>query len=246
MNGIDLYFDKINEILKKVLENQKENIEQCAIHFADAIEKKKKIFVFGCSHGAIIAEEMFYRAGGLAVINPIFNPALMLNVKPITLTSAFERMEGQSAALLDASRAAKGDCILIHSVSGRNTGIIEMAVRAREKEMTVIGLTNIAYSAASKSRDKSGKLLFQLCDICIDNHGDFADASIELTGLSEKIGPTSTVIGTTIVNSIIVRTAEILLQRGIDPPVLRSANTDDGEALNKKTFEEYSDCILYL
>jgi len=246
MNAIDAYFEKINEILTTVLETQKNSIEQSAQCFADTIVARKKIFAFGCSHGAIIAEEMFYRAGGLAVVNPIFNPALMLNIRPVTLTSEFERMESQSAVLLDASGASEGDCILIHSVSGRNPGVVEMAVNAKNKGMTVIGLTNVAYSSASKSRDKSGKLLYQLCDICIDNKGDFGDGSIQLSGLSGKVGPTSTVIGAAIVNSISVRTAEILIERGVDPPMIQSANIDGNDEKNKKIFEEFAECILYM
>jgi len=246
MNAIDRYFNKAGELLKLVLETQKDNIEKAAKCFADTIEKKKKIFAFGCSHGAIIVEEMVYRAGGLAVVNPIFNPALMLNVRPITLTSDFERMPLQSKALLDASGASEGDCIFIHSVSGRNPGIVEMAAYAKDKGLIVIGLTNVSYSSASSSRDKSGKLLYQLCDICIDNKGEFGDASIDLVGLPGKVGPTSTVVGAAVVNSISVRTAEILLERGIAPPVIQSANIDGNDDNNKKIFEEYAECILYM
>ena len=246
MSAIDLYFKRVYEIFNKVLDEERDNIEKCAKCFANAIEKKRKIFAFGCSHGAIIVEELFYRAGGLAVINPIFNPALMLNIRPATLTSDFERMEGQSAALLDASGASKGDCILIHSVSGRNPGVIEMALHAKKQDMTVIGLTNVTYSSASKSRDKSGKRLFEICDICIDNHGDFGDSAVELPGLASKAGPTSTVIGAAIANSISVRTAEILLKRGITPPVFSSANIDGSDEINKKIFQEYADRILYM
>lgn len=129
MNGIDTYFEIIQNTLRDVQQTQYDNIEQAAQVMAAAIQSKKRIYVFGCSHGGILAEEMFYRAGGLAVINPIFNPALMLNIKPVTLTSSFERLEGQSRTLLLASGAKRGDCILIHSVSGRNRPIISNSSR---------------------------------------------------------------------------------------------------------------------
>ena len=241
MNGIKTYFKNIERILDSVLESQGEAMEAAAKCFADAIRQKRSIYVFGCSHGAILSEEMFYRAGGLAVINPLFNPSLMLNVRPVTLTSRFERL-----ALLEESSAKDGDVILIHSVSGRNAGIVEMALEAKAKNMTVIGITNKAYSEKSTSRHGSRKRLFELCDICIDNGGEFGDGCVSIKGIREKAGATSTVIGASIVNGISVRTAEILAERGIRPPVLHSANADGGDEINKRIFEEYKGCIHYL
>lgn len=246
MNGIKTYFNNIERILDSVLESQGEAMEAAARCFADAIEQKRSIYVFGCSHGAILSEEMFYRAGGLAVINPLFNPSLMLNVRPVTLTSRFERLEGQSKALLEESSAKDGDVILIHSVSGRNGGIVEMALEAKAMNMTVMGITNMAYSKKNTSRHSSGKRLFELCDICIDNGGEFGDGCVEIKGIHEKAGATSTVIGTSVANGISVRAAEILAERGIQPPVLHSANADGGDEINKRIFEEYKGCIHYL
>ena len=246
MNAVDMYFNSIKEKLEKVLDTQRENIEKVANIFAEGIENKKTIFVFGTSHGGMITEELYYRAGGLAVINPIFNPALVLSVRPITMTSQFERLEGQSQALLDSSKAKSGDIILIHSVSGRNSSIVEMALAAKEKGLTVIGLTNLNTSTNSKSRHESGKRLFEICDIYIDNCGDIGDASIKFDGLEQKAGATSTVIGATIVNSISVRTVELLLEKGIEPPIFYSANIDGGDEKNQKIFEEYKDNIHYM
>lgn len=246
MNAIKTYFRNIERILDFVEESQEEVMEAAANCFADAIQQKRSIYVFGCSHGGILAEEMFYRAGGLAVINPLFNPSLMLNVRPVTLTSKFERLEGQSKALLEESSAKAGDVILIHSVSGRNAGIVEMALTAKAMDMKVIGITNMAYSKESSSRHCSGKRLFEVCDICIDNGGEFGDGCVEIKGIHEKAGATSTVIGASIANGIAVRTAEILAERGIQPPVLHSANADGGDEINKKIFAEYKDCIHYL
>lgn len=246
MNGINTYFKNIKRILDSVQVSQGEAMEAAAHCLAAAIAQKRSIYVFGCSHGAILAEEMFYRAGGLAVINPLFNPSLMLNVRPVTLTSRFERLEGQSKALLEESSAKAGDVILIHSVSGRNAGIVEMALEAKALHMTVIGITNMAYSEQNTSRHSSGKRLFELCDICIDNGGEFGDGCVEIKGIHEKAGATSTVIGASIVNGISVRAAEILAETGIRPPVLHSANADGGDHINRRIFEEYQDCIHYL
>ena len=61
------------------------------------------IYVFGARHAGIIAEEMFYRAGGLMPVAPIFGPGLSPQVEPITLGTDLERLAGYGRLLLDAS-----------------------------------------------------------------------------------------------------------------------------------------------
>ena len=51
----------------------------------------------------MLAEEAFYRAGGLAAVVPIFSSALMLHQNP-ALSSRLERTEGLAAVLLDHYR----------------------------------------------------------------------------------------------------------------------------------------------
>ena len=240
------YFERIMEILETVLDTQQEKIVLAAQKFAEVFENGNSIYVFGCSHAGIIAEELFYRTGGLAVINPIFNPTLMLNTRPVTMTSTAERLEGFGSAILNQSPVKAGDAILIHSVSGRNPVVIEIALEAKKIGLFVIALTNLTYSQNVTSRHSSGNKLYDVADIVINNCGDFEDGTITLEGLNQTIGPSSTVIGAAIGNAIVIETAHILLEKGITPPVYRSANVDDGDAFNKELVEKYKDRIHYL
>ena len=71
------YFECIQENIKKVMENQKENIELAASAMADAIENDKLINVYGGGgHTTLCMGEMFFRAGGLCNINPVMETAL--------------------------------------------------------------------------------------------------------------------------------------------------------------------------
>ena len=65
------------------------------------------------------------------------------------------------------------------------------------------------------------------------------DASVELSGLGQKIAPTSSVMDVTLVNLILVNTVERLLKKGITPPLFMSANTDAGDAANKEVLRQY-------
>jgi uncharacterized phosphosugar-binding protein len=240
------YIQHVQEIINKVNSEQSVNIESAAKIMAEAITRGHTIFAFGCSHAGILVEELFYRTGGLAVINPIFNPTLMLNTRPVTLTSRMERLEGFGTEIIDSSPMTTGDVVLIHSVSGRNPVSIDAALEAKKKGAYVIALTNLTYSKRVASRHSSGKNLYQVADLVIDNCGDFEDSSIPVEGLNQKVAPTSTAVGALIVNSILVETVAILVDNGISPPVFHSANVDGGDEANRQIFVKYKDQIHYL
>ena len=88
------YKNEILKIINEVFDTQLENMEKASDMLVEAVENKNSIYIFGSSHAGILSEEAFYRAGGFALINPIFSPNLMLNVKPITFTSELEQLEG--------------------------------------------------------------------------------------------------------------------------------------------------------
>lgn len=240
------YFEHVEAMLQQVKESQMAKIEEAADAFVQSIKNGGAIYAFGASHAGIIAEEMFYRTGGLALINPIFNPTLMLNTKPVTLTSQVERVEDFGKVMFDSVNAKKGDTILIHSVSGRNAAAIDMALAAKEAGVTVIALTNMTYSSQVTSRHTSGKKLYEIADIVIDNQGDFEDAAIQVEGMEQKTGPTSTVTGAAIANAIVIETVEKLIESDVIPPIFHSANVDGGDEFNKRIINEYKDRITYI
>ena len=240
------YLNHISEILKKVQDTQWESIDKLAKLMAENIRDKKNIFIFGASHASILAQEMFYRTGGLSVINPILPKELMLDIRPVTETSKMERVEGYATVILDGIRIKEGDLLILHSVSGRNNSAVEMARVAKDRNIKTACITNLNYSKQVKSRDKSGKKLFEVCDIVIDNCGDFEDSSMLLPNMTQKIAPTSSVIGCAIVNMLEIRCVEHLLTMGVTPPVFHSANVDGGDEFNKTLLEKYKDQIFYM
>ena len=245
MRGHD-YISCVTETIARAWESQQPQFNAAKDLIAKAIEAKKNVFVFGCSHAGILAEEVYYRTGGLAVVNPIFFPGFMLNTRPITMTSSLERVPGLGKIILGQNHVGEGDVLLLHSVSGRNTVPVEMAIEAKAMGVHTICITNLEYSGVVTSRHPSGKRLFEVCDIVIDNCGEVGDAAIKLDGLPEKIGPTSTTVGTALLNAIVIEAVEQMIADGIVPPVFMSANIDGGDAHNARIFEEYKDNIFYM
>lgn len=240
------YADHLIDIIKKVEESQWDAIDQSGKEMAKAIKNGRSVFVFGASHAGILAQEMFYRTGGLAVLNAILPSEFMLNTRPVIQTSAMEKLDGYPSIILDNTPIKKDDILILHSVSGRNTAAIEMAMSAKCQGIFTIGITNMTYTKGVTSRHRSGKKLCDVCDIVIDNCGDFEDSSMLLPGMQQKIAPTSSVIGCTIVNMLLIRTVEYLLEMGVEPPIFHSANVDGGSEFNDILFEKYKDQIHYM
>lgn len=240
------YISIVNETIARAWNGQQEKISAAAEQIAETIKRKNNVFIFGCSHAGILSEEVFYQTGGLAVINPIFFPGFMLNTKPVTMTSRLERIQGVGKMILLENHLRKGDVLLIHSVSGRNTVPVEMAIEASKVGVYVIALTNMEYSSGVASRHPSGKKLYEVSDLVLDNCGVAGDAAIRLEGLEEAIGPTSTAVGTALVNGLMIEVVEKLIEDKIVPPVFLSANLDGGDEHNRKIFEEYKDNIFYM
>ena len=136
--------------------------------------------------------------------------------------------------------------LIVHSVSGRNPSAVEIAKGARERGVFVIAVTSLEYSRNVKPRDASLPRLFEAADLVLDNHAPVGDALVQLPGLAQKVGPSSTVTGAAILNAVVTRAAELLLERTGDAPVFLSGNLDGGDEHNKRWLEKYRGQVTYL
>lgn len=232
------YLKNILGLLEKLENTQEDVIDQVAAVCAECIYNGGLLYFFGTGHSHMICEEPFYRAGGLACIYPILETDLMLH-EGAAKSSGYERLEGLGNLVVSHTSLRKGDVLFIISNSGRNCAVIDAAMEAKKRGAITVAITSMNHTTQVASRHSSGLNLYQVCDYVLDNGGEMGDASVELAGLGQKIAPTSSVIDITLVNLIIVNTAELLLQRGMMPPVFMSANTDAGDEANSAVLEMY-------
>jgi len=245
-DAITAYLDNLRSILDRVAQTQKEGMEEAAGWIAEATLQGRNVFAFGCSHAGLLAFELYYRTGGMATINPVRAPGLHLDVDPATLTSQIERLEGYGRMIIDALPLSAGDLLILHSVSGRNTVSVDAALAAREKGARVIELTNMATTTTVQSRHPSGKNLYQVADLVLDNCGCRGDSALDIPGVPEKVAPTSTAVGAAMLNAIVARAVERIVQAGGVAPVFVSANLDEGDEHNRRVLERYKDHIFYM
>jgi uncharacterized phosphosugar-binding protein len=237
MKAFEKYFDQILSKIQLVKE-QSSNIEKASEWVAVCMENEGFIYTSGTGHSHMFAEEIFYRAGGFARVIPILDDALMLH-KDASQSTEVERMEGYAAKLLKGYQISPKDIFIISSNSGRNTVSIEMAMIAKEKGAKVIVITNLKHTLSVTSRHPSGLKLYELADLYFDNGGEIGDASVAIKGLEFKVGATSTAIGTTILQSIMVQATENLVKKGFQPEVFSSSNSDEGEEHNEALITKY-------
>lgn len=233
-----VYLRNIRQLLEKLENTQEQTIEKVAEVCADSIYNGGLLYFFGTGHSHMICEEPFYRAGGLASIYPILESDLMLH-EGASKSSSYERLPGLGNVVVSHTPLSKGDVLFLISNSGRNCAIIDAALEAKKRGAITVAITSMNHTTSVASRHSNGLNLYQVCDYVLDNGGIVGDASVELEGLKQKIGPTSSVIDITLVNLVLVNTVELLLEKGMAPPVFTSANTDEGDSANKNILETY-------
>lgn len=236
----DVVFDKLRRAF-----HQEQEISLAAEWIAQAIANEGWIYTSGTGHSHMLAEEIFYRAGGFARVIPILDPALMLHQDGSGSTEV-ERREGYAQKLFEPYPLTEKDVFIISSNSGRNAVSIEMAQLAQEKGAKVIVLTNLAHSKSVDSRHSSGLKLYQICDVFLDTFGEIGDACVSLGGLESKVGATSTVIGAALLNAIMVQAAAFVLEKGSVPEIFNSSNSDTGETFNDSLIAKYKPHIKIL
>src|SRR5205809_3956265 len=123
---MDEYFAAAQEQLATVTRTQRAQLDQAAQWVCDTLIGEHFIYAFGTGHSHMLAEEIFYRAGGLARACPILDERLMLHKEAIQATY-LEREERYAKKLLDQYPVESGDVLIVTSNSGRNAVPIEMA-----------------------------------------------------------------------------------------------------------------------
>jgi uncharacterized phosphosugar-binding protein len=242
----DLFFDAAIGLLQRVREEEAEPIAAAGNLLADTVAAGGRLFAFGAGHSSLAAQDVVYRAGGLALMNLLAVPGVVgVDVTPATLGSALERVDGLAGAVLDTSPVRSGDALVIISLSGRNALPVEMAVNARALGLKVIGVTSVAYASQTTSRHSSGTFLKDHCDIVLDSKIAVGDAELTLDTIPAPFAPASTVVTAALMQAVMATAAAALADRGIEPPLLRSGNVDGGHEWDRRVMREYGDRIFY-
>lgn len=208
------YQKAVDDLFAKVRDTQTETIIKAGNLIADAVANGGKVYLNDICHS--IEMDLIYRGGG-----PIFYKKFKKE----------EHMESLKA----------GDILVVSSVSGRTAHVVDLAWEAMEKGVTVIAFTSMEYARQVDPVHPSGKKLYEFVTLAVDNCAPAAEAMLEVDGIEAHFAAASGIASDYIMWNITSVVVEKMLEKGLTPGILKSANFPGGNDYNKQIIEPHYD-----
>jgi uncharacterized phosphosugar-binding protein len=228
------FLGQVRALLDRIESTQAPAIDRAADLIAESLRKDGVLQVFGTGHSEALAMELSGRAGGLIPTNKLALRDLIIlgGEAPRVLADPKAERDPELARRVWAlAPIGPADVVVVASQSGGNGSTVEMAQIAREHGHPLIAITSLEHSGRIVSRHPSGKRLFELADVVIDNAAPYGDAVLDLPGGGTVCAVSS--IGNAVIAQLIVAgvTARLIAQ-DVEPPIYLSANIAEGDAHN--------------
>ena len=242
--NMDLFYEEMMKVVDVLEGKEMDNIRKASEVCADTIAQGGVVHVFGSGHSVGFGMELAGRPGSLVPFHTIVTSDFVLHGK-VSLAefkdpdNIFERRADIADRLYDLYDIRPQDSFIIISNPGINGVVIDFAIKAKQEGHKVIVVTSWQDTSAEASRHPSGKKLYEMGDVVIDNCGPQGDALIE-TGKIEKICSISSITGAFIAQSITTETCRLLSERGVELPLLLSEDSEENRKHNKKLRQKYA------
>lgn len=239
------YGAAVSDLLSTALREEEANLVAAAALVSRTWAADGLLYIFGSGHSHMFAEEAFYRAGGAARICPMLQPPHMLHEGAVRSTQLERQGEHARNILAAYEIDPTRDSIVVVSNSGANALPVEVASQSRESGLPVIAITSRQYAS---SVARPGPRLHDVADIAIDNHCPPGDALVRLNDDADlpSMGPGSTIVGLTLLNTVIVEACALELKAGRRPELFLSANMPGASAHNQTLTTALSERIPHL
>lgn len=244
------YYNCIIENLEKINKTQTASIKAAGKLLADTIADDRLIHVYGGGgHTTLAMGEIFFRAGGLANINPIMETGLSVFNQALKYLE-LERTVNYGRAIIKYYDLKKDDVLIVFHNIGINAATIDAVDEAKKLGVKIIAVSSSYWQNEMPAdhfiRHPNGKNLFDYADVCIDDFNPVGDAVVKLKGLDTPIAPVSNVVDFYIAHLIEIEAISQCLARGITPPVWSSANAPGGDEKNAEYIAKYRPRIKML
>ncbi|MBG6107390.1 sugar isomerase domain-containing protein [Frigoribacterium sp. CG_9.8] len=244
MSAVTEYFSDVHTRLTELEESQRVTIAATATLGATAICDGRPIHIYDTGH--LISHEFIARTGGLAAYTALtFGASLSRENEWVSAhRRPVDPSGGSSARLLVEWLFEQGtiqpkDPLILSSVSGTNALIVELALQAREREVSVIAVTGVDFSSELHSNHGSGKRLFEVADIVLDNRVPYGDSALAIDGLAMPAIAWSGLAGAALMWAVTAGIIERCLAAQTVPTVYTSYNLPGGEETYRTSRETY-------
>ena len=226
VNAAKSYLDALAQFVAGLGSSELAMIEPVAERCAQVAALDGTIWTFGSGHGQSLALELHHRAGVPACFVPMVSPMLGFAEGAAVETMA-ERSPALAAAIAARFAWRPGDVLIAISNSGTTPITVAMAAHARERGLHVVALGSPRCAAPGRPN------LFELADHVLDNGAPPGDSVVPLDA-DTRVGALSSVIGALLLQLVATRTAQLLAERGLVPPVWRSSALAGADAFNDR------------
>jgi len=240
----------VGGLLDRIVKEEAPAIKRVGALLAKIIAEDHLLYVFGTGgHSYIAAEEMSWRAGGLAAVYPVFDPGVSLSFGA-RRSSAIERTARYADAVLGTYPITAQDALIVINAYGINACTLDAALWGRAHGVTTVGITSPDFSRRvppdHPARHPSRKSLFEVVDHVLDTKMPERDAVLEFPGLAAWVAPVSTILNAFMIQSLVAEIVDALLKLGATPPIWTSGNIPGGDAANAGLTERYRQRIRWL
>jgi uncharacterized phosphosugar-binding protein len=131
--------------------------------------------------------------------------------------------------------------LFVFSNSGVNCLPVELALNAKKYGLYVVSVSALKYAKIAP-QSALGIRLDQAADLALDNGGLPGDALYQIENCAWRVGPSSTILGALIWNSLVVECSAALQARGLGNqrlPVFASLNMDGAAQHNAALLDEW-------
>ncbi|MED3873994.1 MULTISPECIES: SIS domain-containing protein [Lysinibacillus] len=236
---MNTYFQQVNRYLTMVAQQESNQLMHIAKQIVKRLTKGGIIQLFGSGHSMLLAQECYYRAGGLVPVKPIHIESLMLH-QGARQSSQNEKKQAFLTTYKDQLQFDDQDVCIIISTSANNPVPIDMAIYAKEAGALTISLQSLEYQH-QPSRHPSGKRLEQVVDEVLNTHVPLGDGVLTVDQL--QYAPVSTVLGATLLNALFAQIIELMHAQGTSVPVFGSSNL--GKTNNDALIDQYGQRIHF-
>lgn len=244
------YLSSIDHYLRRILVEEASSIRAAAELMASQIAMDRLVHIFGPGgHSNLAAQEVFFRAGGLMHMAAILDEGTLLSSGALR-SMAMERTPGYGRVVIEDRDLGSNDLLVLVNAYGINAALIDAALTARDRGVTLIGISSRAHAEGTDSghpaRHPSKSNLHDLVDVAIDCKVPIGDAVVDVTGVSERIAAVSTFANAYVLNCLTLATVEALVAREVEPPVWRSGNAPGGDEANARFLGRFRDRVRSL
>ena len=237
---LDQYNERLDQLIHKVRTTQRDNIITAGHMIAETIENGGNVYLSKICHE--IENDLIYRGGG-----PIFYKHFSYSMQVENKARVRDRSDldtsvwGMASYALKMSDMRPGDLLMVSSVSGRTVHTVDLAYEAKKFGVKVIAFLSMEYAQAVEAVHPSGQKLYEMVDLVMDNCAPAAEAMMDVPGIEARYAAASGIASDILLWSMTTVAIETLMEHGITPGILKSANFPGGNDYNKTIIEPHYD-----